>query len=284
MVPYNPYIVIPLATWAVAQVVKFALAALRGRIDLRYMYASGGMPSAHSAVVTSLAVTALLQSGPSSAVFGITAVIAVIVMYDSLGVRRAAGEQAVALNMVLDALAQGKVKLDRPAARLREVLGHQPLEVFVGALFGLVLGGLFNYDKLGSLALWAQTPPIRGSQELWLYGVIFGLLVVAGWVQRLVLRRRFKKSLAIARVTQRVLVATQTIGWLGLVIVAFEYENASYLAWRLWAVLTIAAGLIWAAVLIMRPLRSLPSELKAEADRARKLKWFSFGRRRTKRA
>jgi len=55
-VVYNPYIVVPLATWAITQVAKFAIAAIKGRIDFRYLYASGGMPSVHSAVVSSLAV------------------------------------------------------------------------------------------------------------------------------------------------------------------------------------------------------------------------------------
>lgn len=89
---YNPYIIVPFATWAVAQISKFAIAAFRGRIDFRYLYASGGMPSVHSAVVCSLAMTALLVDGVGSHLFGFTAIFAAIVMYDSFGVRRSAGE------------------------------------------------------------------------------------------------------------------------------------------------------------------------------------------------
>src|SRR6266571_1039037 len=108
---YNAYIIVPLATWVIAQVAKFMLAALRGRIDFRLLYASGGMPSVHSAIVTSLATTSFLIDGPTSHIFGLTVVVAAIVIYDSFGVRRSSGEQTVALNMLLRSLENGKVKL-----------------------------------------------------------------------------------------------------------------------------------------------------------------------------
>src|SRR4051812_44369194 len=123
---YNPYIVVPFATWAVAQVSKFTLAALRGRIDFRYLYASGGMPSVHSAVVCSLATTALLVDGANSHMFGFAAIFAAIVMYDSFGVRRSSGEQAAAINMLTETMDRNRVKLAQPGLHLREILGHQP--------------------------------------------------------------------------------------------------------------------------------------------------------------
>ncbi len=95
---YNPYIVVPLATWAVSQVAKFAVAAFKGQVDFKYLYSSGGMPSVHSAVVCSLAMTALLVDGTSSHLFGFTLIFAAVVMYDSFGVRRSSGEQAAAIN------------------------------------------------------------------------------------------------------------------------------------------------------------------------------------------
>jgi uncharacterized protein len=283
VVAYNPYIVIPFATWAVAQVIKFAIAAFQGRIDFRYLYASGGMPSVHSAVVCSLAVTALLQAGVESSAFGLAAVFAAIVMYDSFGVRRSSGEQATAINMIISGLDRSKIKLEKPDLHLREILGHQPIEVSVGAVLGVVLGGLFNYEHLGPLMQFVQTQPLIGI-ELWVYIGIFGFLVVAGWLQQLVLSRRFRKSAAITRARQKILVATQTIGWVGLVACAFQYENASYLAWRLWALLVLVAGVVWAGLLVFGSFRTLPVDLALEADTARKRKWFNFGRRRAKRS
>lgn len=275
---YNPYIVIPLATWAVAQIAKFAIAALQGRLDFRYLYASGGMPSVHSAVVCSLAVTAGLQAGLDSPIFGLTVILAAIVMYDSFGVRRSAGEQAAALNMLIDSLGRDKIRLANPNLHLREILGHQPSEVTVGAVVGLVLGALFNYDKLGSLWQTLSAVPMRS--ELWIYAGVFGLLMVGGIVQRLVLRVRYRKSAAIRRLTGQITTAAETTGWLGAVTVVLQYERASYLSWRFWSLLVLAIGLTWGIALGLKAVRSVPVALAEEQAQARKLKWFSFGRKR----
>jgi acid phosphatase family membrane protein YuiD len=259
-------------------VAKFTLAALQGRLDFRNLYASGGMPSVHSAVVSSLAVTALLQAGADSPIFGITIILAAIVMYDSFGVRRSSGEQAAAINMLIGSLDQGKVKLSRPGLKLREVLGHQPSEVVVGAIVGIVLGGLFNYDRLA--ALWSYLQTLPAGLELWLYAGVFAVLVVGGIAARLVLRSLYRKSTAMHTLTRRIVTATQTVGWLGLVAVLLQYERASYLAWRVWALLLIVIGLGWGISLAVQAYRTVPAALAAEAQQARKLKWFNFGRKR----
>lgn len=278
---YNPYILVPLATWAVAQVSKFALAALRGRVDFRYLYASGGMPSVHSAVVCSLAVTSWLVDGMNSHLFGLTVILAAIVMYDSFGVRRSAGEQAAALNMLIESLDRSKVRLEQPNLHLREILGHQPREVAVGALVGIVLGGLFNYEKLGSLTSWLQTYPSK--PEVYLYAGVFIGLLVLGIVARVVLRKLYPKSATIRRVTKRWLVLTQTIGWTGLALSVLVYERASYLGWRLWPVLVLTVAVIWAAALLTQAYRDVPSNLQAEAENQRKAKWFTWGSSKRKR-
>jgi acid phosphatase family membrane protein YuiD len=277
-VAYNPYIVIPFATWAVAQLAKFVIAALKGRLDFRYLYASGGMPSVHSAVVCSLMMTAGLQSGLDSPIFGLTVILAAIVMYDSFGVRRSSGEQAAALNMLIDSLGKDKVRLSNPNLHLREILGHQPSEVSVGAVVGIVLGALFNYDKLGSL--WTTLQAVPMNSELWAYTGLFGLLVVGGIVQRIVLRRRYRKSATMRRLTSRILTATETTGWLGVITVVLQYEHASYLAWRFWSLLVLAVALTWGIVLGLAAARTVPAALAAEQQTARKLKWFQFGRKR----
>ncbi len=274
---YNPYIVVPLATWAVAQLAKFALAALRGRIDFRYLYSSGGMPSVHSAVVCSLAVTAWLIDGVDSPIFGFAAVFAAIVMYDSFGVRRSAGEQAAAINMLVASLDKGKVRLEQPSLHLREILGHQPSEVTAGAIVGVVLGGLFNYERLGSLFSFLQVTPL--GWELWLYVGIFAVLVIGGVIQRFVLVGRYPKSATIRHLTRRILTITQTIGWLGLAAVLLQYERASYMAWRFWALAVILTGLMWGGALFFKSYRTVPKALSQELNTARKQKWFTSGRK-----
>jgi acid phosphatase family membrane protein YuiD/uncharacterized protein YneF (UPF0154 family) len=272
-VVYNPYIVVPLATWAVAQVAKFGIAAFKGRIDLRYLYASGGMPSVHSAVVS----TALLVDGVQSHLFGFSIILAMIVMYDSLGVRRAVGEQAAAINVLLDNLDRNRFKLDTPAPRLRVVLGHQPGEVFVGALTGIVLAGLFNYERLGKFGDFFRTVPT--TRELWVYIAIFALLVVVGVIARWILASRYSKSKVMKQFRKRLFTACQTVGWVGLILSLFVYERASYLSWRLWPVLALLAGLYWGIWLAGKGIHELPVGLAAEADRTRKMKWLNFGRK-----
>ncbi len=275
---YNPYIVVPIATWAVAQVSKFAIAAMKGDVDFRYLYASGGMPSVHASVVSSLAATSFLVDGPSSPIFGVVLIFALIVMYDSFGVRRSTGELAVAVNMLLDNLERNRFKLDTPAPpRLREILGHQPREVGAGAITGVVLAGLFNYDRLGWLGTFMQTVPVKF--ELWGYMAFFGVLVVGGLLTRWILAKRYPKSRVMKRFRGHIFTATQTVGWLGLVTTLFVYEHASYLAWRLWPILVIAATLIWTWWILTGSARDVPAGLAAEANHTRKMKWLNFGRK-----
>lgn len=276
---YNAYIVVPFATWAVAQVAKFAIASMRGRIDFRYLYSSGGMPSVHSAVVSSLVVTALLVDGPSSPIFGLAAILAAIVMYDSFGVRRASGEQAAAINMLIESLDHSKIKLEQPALRLREVLGHQPVEVTVGAVVGVVLGGVFNYSHLTAQIAFLQTIP-KGN-ELYIYGGIFAIMIVAGLVQRFVLRARYPKSPTMKKLTRRVLIAAETTGLVGLLVVLLEYERASYVSWRGWVLLVLVAGAAWGISLFVAFSKTVAPELTKEANTARKLKWLG-GKRKAK--
>jgi uncharacterized protein len=280
-VDFNPYIVVPFATWAIAQIAKFALHALRGRVDLRYLYASGGMPSVHSAVVCSLAVTAFLVSGASSPFFGFAAIFAGIVMYDSFGVRRSAGEQAEAINMLIESLDRSRVKLAEPDLQLREILGHQPREVTVGALLGIVLAAFFNYNRLGPAGKFVEATPQHF--ELMVYAAVFGVIVVGGLVARLVLGMRYPKSKTMRKFGRRLMAMTQTVGWLGLASVLLVYENASYLSWRLWPVVVVGVGVVWGGWLLAASYRTVPQGLSKEQQAARKLKWLQWGRGKNRR-
>lgn len=146
---YNPYLFVPFVAWLIAQTIKFIRAALRGDVNLRYFFVSGDMPSAHSAAVCALAVTALILNGFTSAIFGLSGFFAAVVIYDSFGVRRASGDQAVVINTILRNIV-GKAKGELSTVKVREVLGHKPEEVIVGALLGGLVALLINITHIST--------------------------------------------------------------------------------------------------------------------------------------
>jgi acid phosphatase family membrane protein YuiD len=124
--------------WAVAQLSKTILELFQQRkLILSRLVSSGGMPSSHTALVTSLATATGRVTGLTSAPFAIAVVFAGIVMYDAAGVRRAVSIQARILNQMIDEAFQGHPIAEK---RLRELIGHTPIQVFVGALVGIVIG------------------------------------------------------------------------------------------------------------------------------------------------
>lgn len=135
----SKYIAIPLLAWMVAQSLKYLLAVMSAKgamSDYKLLYKSGDMPSSHSAVVVSLLVVVAAQDGLSSGLFGVTAILTGIVLYDALNVRRAVGEQGRALR----ALTKGKKPIDEYS--FFNAKGHTPLEVLVGSLIGLLVAGI----------------------------------------------------------------------------------------------------------------------------------------------
>jgi acid phosphatase family membrane protein YuiD len=120
--------------WAIAQFSKPLIHYVHSRrVNLRYLFTAGGMPSTHSAVVCALATRIGLETGLSSVAFALAAVFAAVVMYDAAGVRRAVSLQARVLNRMLTEMLEAQQFNER---RLRELIGHTPFEVFVGALLG----------------------------------------------------------------------------------------------------------------------------------------------------
>lgn len=99
------------------------------------------MPSSHSAVVTSLATMVGISQGIESPTFAIAVVFAFVVMYDACGVRRAAGKQAKVLNEIVNTPGLSGVEVTE---KLQEVLGHTPIQVFVGATIGIIVGFIFG--------------------------------------------------------------------------------------------------------------------------------------------
>jgi hypothetical protein len=126
-----------LSAWAIAQTIKVTLGIIRKkRFDFRWFVGTGGMPSSHAAGASCLATAIGFRYGFDSVYFALAASFALVVMFDAQGVRRATGRQAYILNKIMDDIYwQGKPKENR----LRELIGHTPVEVIVGCLLGIAI-------------------------------------------------------------------------------------------------------------------------------------------------
>jgi len=138
----NRVLVAAFMAWAVAQLSKTIIDLFQQRkLVLSRLVSSGGMPSSHSALVTGLATATGRIAGVSSATFAIAVVLASIVMYDAAGVRRAVSIQARILNQMIDEAFQGSPMAEK---RLRELIGHTPIQVIVGGMLGIGVGLLMT--------------------------------------------------------------------------------------------------------------------------------------------
>lgn len=136
------YFVLPLFAWLIAQVCKiFIKGFYRKDWDWRYIYRSGGMPSAHATVVMALATVVGVRTGTHSPEFGIACVMAAIIMYDAVNVRHAVGEHAVALRQIVPKVFKSKT----PDIVIHQSYGHTPLEVLVGVVVGVAVPLLVFY-------------------------------------------------------------------------------------------------------------------------------------------
>lgn len=140
----NQVLVSAVAGWIVAQVLKTMLDfALNRTINWERMVGSGGMPSSHSATVCGLTTAAALHYGVSSFEFAVCFVLSMVVMYDATGVRRETGKQAKLLNSILS---ENPLKLNAEVLqeKLKEYVGHTPLQVVTGAILGICLALVIN--------------------------------------------------------------------------------------------------------------------------------------------
>lgn len=134
----NQYIYVPLLVWFFIQLFKVLTDLIINRkFDFKRIMGAGGMPSSHSAVVTSLATLIGKNEGLGTSLFAVSVIFAMVVMYDAAGVRRAAGKQAHLLNKIIETPGLTGVEVQE---RLVEVLGHTPLQVIVGAAIGIIVG------------------------------------------------------------------------------------------------------------------------------------------------
>lgn len=133
----NPTFVSGLCALAAAQSMKIFLNfCVERKWDFRIMFASGGMPSSHSALCTALTTSVAICHGVAESLFPVCLGFSLIVMYDAIGVRRHAGMQAEVLNLIVEDLFQGHPISQR---KLKELLGHTPSQVFAGALLGIIV-------------------------------------------------------------------------------------------------------------------------------------------------
>lgn len=138
----NDMLICAIVSYFAAQFFKvFTVLYKEKSLNLRYLFASGGMPSSHSSTVSALAISCARVYGVASPLFAICAIVAIIVMYDAAGVRRAAGEHAKMLNHIVADLFSGKPEYAESA--LKELIGHTPLQVVMGCLLGILVGLFF---------------------------------------------------------------------------------------------------------------------------------------------
>lgn len=134
----NYVLVVSLVACFIAQGLKIIVELVKHqKVTIKALFSAGGMPSAHSALVAALATGVGQTMGWSSPDFAIACLFAVIVMYDAAGVRQAAGKQARILNQLLDELFEEGKEFNED--RLKELLGHTPVQVFVGLLLGIAI-------------------------------------------------------------------------------------------------------------------------------------------------
>ena len=134
---FNPILLAALSAWLIAQVSKVFIEffTLR-RWNWALVFEAGGMPSSHSAMVSATALLVGMRLGFDTAIFAISAMLAMIVIYDATGVRRESGKQAVLINSIIQELTKGKIP---PQEKLKEMLGHTPGEAFSGLALGLTI-------------------------------------------------------------------------------------------------------------------------------------------------
>ncbi len=131
-----------LTAWFSAQVLKTITSYWKHReFRAERLVGAGGMPSSHTSLVVALTSAVAFHDGVASPLFAVSSVLAGIVMYDAAGVRRAAGKQAKVINKLVREMRVEHTVKDN---RLKELLGHTPLEVLAGALLGFVVAYLFN--------------------------------------------------------------------------------------------------------------------------------------------
>ena len=133
----NPFLITSTSSWLIAQVMKVIINfCVTRQLSWERLFGDGGMPSGHSATVSSLAIFAALRCGCGSFEFAVTAILAIIVCHDAMGVRQEAGKQAIVINEMVEKF-EKLLKQDIVDIDLKELVGHTPLQVLAGIALGI---------------------------------------------------------------------------------------------------------------------------------------------------
>lgn len=134
----NKVLIITIWGWFIAQSIKVFIGVVtKKKFDFRWFVGTGGMPSAHASGASALAVATGMHFGFDSPLFALAVMFAFVTMFDAQGVRRSTGKQAEILNKVMDDIYwAGKIHEDR----LKELIGHTPLQVIIGSILGITIG------------------------------------------------------------------------------------------------------------------------------------------------
>ena len=136
----NPFLMTGLISWLIAQILKTVIHfAIYRKLEVERLFGDGGMPSGHSATVSSVCTMCGLFYGLGSVEFAISAILAIIVCHDAMGVRRETGKQAVLLNELTKAFS-ALANENLPEVKLKEFVGHTPIQVLAGILIGIING------------------------------------------------------------------------------------------------------------------------------------------------
>lgn len=134
----NPFFITAVSSWLVAQVLKVIIyGIINKKLDLERLFGDGGMPSGHSATVSSLAMISGLLYGTGSFEFAISAIVAIIVCHDAMGVRLETGKQAAVINEIVRSFSM-LAEENLPEVKLKEFVGHTPIQVMAGILIGVI--------------------------------------------------------------------------------------------------------------------------------------------------
>ena len=141
----NPFVVAPVTAWGFAQVLKVIINYfVTKELSLERLFGDGGMPSGHSATVSSLAMISFLEYGAGSFEFSIAMILAIIVCHDATGVRRETGKQAVVIKEMMKSI-EILTQKDLPEVKLKEFVGHTPFQVMAGVAIGVIYACLLYF-------------------------------------------------------------------------------------------------------------------------------------------
>lgn len=135
----NPYLLVPIMSWGIAQVLKAVInLGVTRRWDFERLFGDGGMPSGHSATVSALATYCALSIGPDSVEFAISMILAIIVCHDATGVRQEAGKHALLIDQIINSF-DDIYKEKIPEIKLKKFVGHTFMQVFAGVVIGVAI-------------------------------------------------------------------------------------------------------------------------------------------------